>query len=208
MVSLLKNVSLIFLSFLLSCQIQPPPFTFTQTQTAAERQMIGEDRNLEPNGWLISSIKTSSSGSESWKMESPEELGDNEEERKEYYIILQTLAYLVLDIKQLKKTGVIGENLEGKLAYNPTFNWKIFKTKLEEREYRNKVENIINTVNTNRETLYKKRIQIEIQKMTGKPEIIKTKEREEFQQKLKMVYYNAVEIGEFYEVSRNEWVRK
>ena len=57
--------------FFVNCfsTLKPPAITFTQSQTAAEKQMIGEDKELEKDGWLISSIKTSSHGSDEWKKE-------------------------------------------------------------------------------------------------------------------------------------------
>ena len=42
--------------------LRPQAITFTQSQTAAERQMIGEGKDLEKDGWIISSIRTSASG--------------------------------------------------------------------------------------------------------------------------------------------------
>lgn len=69
----LKNqnilIFLFFVSgiFLTDCVIKSPLITFTQTQTAAEKQMIGEDRILEKDGWLIASVKNSSAGAEVWK---------------------------------------------------------------------------------------------------------------------------------------------
>jgi len=36
-------------------QVDVPPITLTPERTAAERQLIGEEKELLPNGWLISS---------------------------------------------------------------------------------------------------------------------------------------------------------
>ena len=46
--ALLISISLFTNCFL---NLKPPPITFTQSQTAAEKQMIGEDKELEKDGW-------------------------------------------------------------------------------------------------------------------------------------------------------------
>ncbi|HNN80312.1 MAG TPA: hypothetical protein PKL30_15605, partial [Leptospiraceae bacterium] len=68
--SMNRNTIFIFFLSFVNCILTPPPITFTQSQTAAEKQMVGEDKELEKDGWLISSIKTSSSGSDEWKKDS------------------------------------------------------------------------------------------------------------------------------------------
>ena len=59
-----KIIITIFCFCLGSCQalinFKVPPFTITNAQTAAEKQMVGEDRDLEKDGWLVSSIQSSS----------------------------------------------------------------------------------------------------------------------------------------------------
>ena len=201
-------ITFFLLFYFIHCNIQPPPFTFTQTQTAAERQMIGEDKNIEPNGWLIASIKTSSSGSENWKQESFEEL-ETQTDYKEYYTILQTIAYLAPEIKRLKKGGLIGENLEGKLSENPLFDWKNPPEAYLGGDAKKRVTDVIRLVNDYREKVFQKRVEIEANRKADKQlELTKKIELGEFKEKQKLIYYHSVEVGEFYEAEKNKWVKK
>ncbi|MDX1959727.1 MAG: DUF1318 domain-containing protein [Leptospiraceae bacterium] len=175
--------SLIFLGTL-NCTLRVPAFTLTQAQTAAEKQLIGEEKELEKDGWIISSIKSSSSGPDDWKKDSLEEF-DSTEEKKEFYSNLKVIAYTANTVKKLKSYGVVGEGLDGRLKFlknerNPKYEKEFNK------EERMKLEETIELVNEARK----------------KVEIIETKKNINNKQRY------VVEQGEFFETSAGKWESK
>lgn len=197
----LKNqnilIFLFFVSgiFLTDCVIKSPLITFTQTQTAAEKQMIGEDRILEKDGWLIASVKNSSAGAEVWKKNFSGEnytLGD-----KNILMSLRALAYLAPEIRTWKGEGFLAEGLDGKLRINPAASEAGIKNELSKAEVKSRLESLISLTNEHRNKVVFSRFENDS----------KTASKEKSEH-LKLTWYRLVEKGEYYEKSPGKWIRK
>jgi hypothetical protein len=189
-------INLLFLLATTYCQLRPPPITFTQTQTAAEKQMIGEEKELEKDGWLISSIKSSSSGPDDWKRETVEEFPDPAK-RKEYYTLVRIIAYTAPEIKKLKGYSVIGEGLDGSLhTLNVSRDTK-FEQEYKTPEQKKKMEDIINLVNATRKKIRE-----------FKQEMPSSKDKKEPEPKSNLEYYNNSFEGEYIEIKKGQWEKK
>ncbi|AVQ13011.1 Putative lipoprotein [Leptospira santarosai] len=193
-----KNLMFLFFvlgSFLIGCVIKSPSITFTQTQTSSEKQMIGEDRILEKDGWLISSVKTSSAGSEVWKRDFS---GDNYAEGdKNILMSLKVLAYLAPEVKTWKEEGLLAEGLDGKLRINPVAAAGIRN----EKEVKSRIDSLVALVNEHRSKAIASRF--EANSKTDKKE-----KSEHLKTHLEQTWYRLVEKGEYYEKSPGKWVRK
>ncbi|MBM9579807.1 DUF1318 domain-containing protein [Leptospira sp. 201903070] len=195
-----RNVRILFLGILFSgCIIKSPLITFTQTQTSSEKQMIGEDRILEKDGWLISSIKTSSAGSEVWKKDYSGDAyaqGD-----KNILMSLRALAYLAPEIKTWKEEGFLAEGRDGKLRINPSAAEAGIKNELSKKEIKSRIDSLISLANEHRNKVISAKID-------GKT---KTDSKESFANlriHLEQTWYRLVEKGEYYEKSPGKWVLK
>ena len=145
--------------------------------------MIGEDKELEKDGWLISSIKTSSSGSDEWKKDTLlyEESGFKD---KDYYTLLSIITYLAPEVKLYKSKGLLGEGLNG-LLQKP--NIVLSKNVLEEYSSTEKKTRILSELNSEK---------------SKSEDINKIKER------IILTNYNNAESGEYLEVTKGKWSKK
>jgi hypothetical protein len=193
-------LTILFIIFFETCTVRLPAITFTQSGTAAEKQMIGNDKEIEKDGWILSSVKTSALGSEIWKRENLNNdiyLPENDEE---VVLHLKRIAYLAPEIKSYKNKSFIGEALDGKVKVNPILN--LTKYSSEYPDVKARVEENIRLTNESRSFLYSKkseRIDIEFKD----PKKANTEKN-----KILFIYYNLVEDGEYYEISKNKWVKK
>ena len=127
-------IAVILSSF--QCAIIIPPITFTGTKTATEKQIIGEQTELEDDVWMISSAKTTSEVDVGSDEELVVKRRAIEKENKHMY-----LAFSILDIyseylAELKKDRVVGENSKGLLSN--LINVKSIELEEEIREKYNK----------------------------------------------------------------------
>lgn len=184
-------ISYFILVFILNqCSLKAPAITFTQTQTASEKQMIGEDKEIEKDGWLISSIKSSSSGSDLWqKDDSTDSVSD-----KELIIQLKKLAYLSPEIAQWKDKGMIGESYDGTLKKNP-------KVPISPASNTNRIEELINLVNQTRARVLESKLAKE---KLADPNV----DLVELKKNLTLVHYQNVEPGQYFESSKSVWEKK
>ncbi|EMY78989.1 putative lipoprotein [Leptospira weilii serovar Ranarum str. ICFT] len=197
-------ISLCFVSvwFLSGCIIKSPLITFTQTQTSSEKQMIGEDRILEKDGWLISSVKTSSAGSEVWKKDFS---GDNYAGGdKDILMSLRALAYLAPEIKTWKEEGFLAEGLDGKLRINPAASEAGIKNDLSKKEVKFRIDSLIALVNEHRNKV----ISARSGGSGSDPKTISKEKSEHLKVHLEQTWYRLVEKGEYFEKSPGKWTRK
>ncbi len=173
-----------------------PPFTITNAQTAAEKQMVGEDRDLEKDGWLVSSIQSSSGANVSSKSE-----GQMGQEDPEFSGHLMRLNYLKQEIKRYKMHGIIGEGLGGILKQNPQANLSPFYPTYDTAAKKKRVEDVVTLTNESRKIVIEK--QVEIEKKKGKKE----EELKVLRQNLIDVYQKTIIKGEFYEANIGKWER-
>jgi hypothetical protein len=191
---------LIFLTTLFQCQafinFKVPPFTITNAQTAAEKQMVGEDRDLEKDGWLVSSIQSSSGSSSISKAGTQSDSTD-----PEYSGHIQRLNYLSPEVKRYKIHGMIGEGIGGILKINPLANTSPFFLQYETQARKKRIEDVISLTNESRKIILDK--QIEGEKKKGRKE----EELKVIKQSLIEGFQKSVSKGEFFESSPGKWER-
>ena len=193
------SVAMLFLNS--NCTtLRPPAITFTQSQTAAERQMIGEGKELEKDGWIISSIRTSASGSDIWEKEILDKEISEGEMDEVTYTALKRLAYLAKDVRDFKKKDFIGEALDGQIKINPLLSESRFKKDFPENK--NKIDELLKMVNESRKIVYEHKLQKLANSNLKEQELLKQKES------LTLSYYQTVEDGEYFEAKRGKWGRK
>lgn len=182
--------SIIFSLLILNCfsLLKPPPITFTQTQTAAERQMVGEIKEFDSDGWLLSSIKTSAIGPVEWKKEKMEDLGLGDK-LEEFKILSKILVHTTPEIKRLKGLKYIGENLQGNLSILEEKRDKSFDNIYPKLEDKKRVKELVLLVNETRNKFF---------------ELIKNTKFKGGAQD----YRKTVEYGEYYEEKRGVWILK
>jgi hypothetical protein len=196
---LLLFVVLVFISNCFS-QLRPPPITFTQTQTSAERQMIGEDKELEKDGWLLSSVRSSAVGTEEWRGEVIEEFEDTK--KTEHYLNLQrTNAYQAGKIRRLKTFGVIGEGLDGKIGIIKNQTSLGFEREYPNVEDKKKFEETVKLVNDVRAEL--RSLRLEKLKTQVAPE-----EWKRIESDMILEYWKEVLVGDYYEQPKGKWRKK
>lgn len=178
--------------------------TFTQTQTASEKQMLGEDRNLEKDGWLIASIKTSSSGSEIWERDLVREEFSDPNDRA-LYIALRTLAYLARETKEYSASGLLAEGLDGKLRINPKTKEAGAEKALSKPELKNRLDELLKITNDSRDLIVQGKLR-KAATLPGKP--MTEKEKTELRQSILLSWYRSVDPGEYYESSPGVWKKK
>lgn len=199
---ILKIISI--LSFILinldNCVVKLPPITFTQSGTAAEKQMIGDEKNIEKDGWILSSVKTSAIGSNVWKREKLDSDISITIEDGEYLLHIKRLSYYAPEMKLYLSRGFIAESLSGKIVLNPLIKQSRYNS--EYSEYKSRIEEALKLINESRDFIYKKKISY-LEKTENKPDKIRQKSSE-----ILLTYYNLASEGDFIEISRNKWARK
>lgn len=188
---------LIILSLLLGCKsilnLKVPPITITNAQTAAEKQMVGEDRELEKEGWMIASIQSSSNGRSNREKMATE---DSDSEIKAHRIRLN---YLMPELKRYKMHGMVGETPAGLVKLNPLANGLSSYAQYEIPAKKKRVEDVVLFLNESRKIIWEK--EILTQKKKGKKE----EELVQFKQTLLDEYYKSVSAGEYYETTNGRW---
>lgn len=102
-----------------SCiSVDVPPITLTPARTAAERQLIGQESEIEDNGWLIASAQSAryyqEGGAATASAVDPEATG-----RRRYYIELGVLEFYREPALRYRSEGALGESYEGKILLVP-----------------------------------------------------------------------------------------
>ena len=186
--------------FFIQCQalinLKVPPITITNAQTAAEKQMVGEDRDLEKDGWLVSSIQSSSGGSGGNKQINASVGSDSDLQGN-----LLRIQYLTPEVKRYKIHGMIGEGIGGILKLNPIANTSPFYSQYENPAKKKRIEDVILLINESRKTVIEK--QLEVEKKKGKKE----EELSALRSSLIDSYQKSVLTGEFYESKPGKWER-
>jgi hypothetical protein len=177
-----------------NCPTVSPKFEFTTEPTAIERQIIGEDKELEKDGWLISSIKTSSTGNEYLKREAIiyKEIGFKD---KDYEEILKTLFYLAPEIQKYKEVGIIGEGLNGLLH--------ILKTDLAKYKITpERLSKVVQLTNDSRVRIYETKL------LSASKRIKDETELNNLKNKYLLENYYLAEKNEIIEVTKGKWSKK
>ncbi len=86
-----------------SCvSIDIPPITLTPARTAAERQLIGEDQEIEKDGWLLASARSTSRTSEA----------DGVRDARRIYREQAILEFYEEPLREYARAGILGEDLD------------------------------------------------------------------------------------------------
>lgn len=144
----MKRILVIFL--LIGCSLKVPPITITNAQTAAEKQMVGEDRELEKEGWMIGSIQSSTNGQNNQEKLAKE---DSDPEIRAHRVRLN---YLSTEIKKYKTDGILGETPLGFIKLNPLASSLPTYVNYEIPAKRKRVEDVILFLNESRKFIIEK----------------------------------------------------
>ena len=120
-----------------NCTIIIPPITLTGSKTAIEKQIVGEDNEIEEDIWLISSVKTVQDKSKQ-KLSS-----DKDKDNKKNALTYKAIA--ILDVfepylSKLKKDLVVGEGQNG-FVFNLFLEKKVDIPKKAYKQYDAKLSN-------------------------------------------------------------------
>ncbi|MBR29921.1 MAG: hypothetical protein CMN77_01320 [Spirochaetaceae bacterium] len=85
-----------------------PPITLTPARTAAERQLIGEEKELVQDGWLVASSSALPAGTE--------ELAGYSSEIRHEYRVLEFYSDIV---QRYRNLGILGESYDGRVMRTP-----------------------------------------------------------------------------------------
>lgn len=166
--------------------------------------MLGEDRNLEKDGWLIASIKTSSSGSEIWERDLIKEEFSSAND-KQFYISLRILAYLARELKEYRSLGIIAEGLDGKIRWNPKIKDAGVEKVLQDQKNRSRIEDLIKLINENREIVIKEKLK---KALSNPSQSFSDKEKSSLKESIQSTWIRSVEPGEYFESSAGNWKKK
>jgi len=107
--------------------IDIPPITLTPARTAEERQLIGENREIEKDGWLVASNLSKSRTSSDYA-------GENEEKkrlRREEGVLI----FFKQNLEEFKSLEILGESTDGFLYIVPA-HLRTKKIRNNDEEYR------------------------------------------------------------------------
>lgn len=187
----MKHIVIFFL--LMGCSFKVPPITITNAQTAAEKQMVGEDRELEKEGWMIGSIQSSTNG------QTNQEKSEKEDSDPEIRAHRIRLNYLSPEIKKYKSHGILGETPQGFVKLNPLASSLPTYIHYELPAKRKRVEDVILFLNESRKFIMEKELSSHKKKGMKEDELVRVK------QSLIDEYYKTISIGEYYETGTGRW---
>ncbi len=180
---------------LIGCSLKAQ-FTFTEAQSAAEKQLIGEEKEIEKDGWLLSSLKTSATGPEEWKSVSDLEFSDREK-AKEYVELVKTIYYTAPEIRKLKHLHFAGESLSGKLEILDFTKKEDFNKEYPDEKSKSKAKQIIELVNSARDRL----IQLRTEKLS-------LEEKKKSEDVFRKEFISNSLPGEYFELKKSVWELK
>lgn len=96
-----------------SCSIVIPPVTLTGSKTAVEKQIIGEQKDIEKDIWMMASAKTTTQADIEMK---PTDKSSVEKENAFTYRGLVLMDVYKERLSALRADGVVGENNRGFLS--------------------------------------------------------------------------------------------
>lgn len=129
-----------------------PPITLTPKQTAAERQLLGEEVQIEPNGWLSSSSQSVSHTVP--KSEWAKSIGEGQTKSdlsllRRYYVESGILEYYEKTLSDYRSNHIVGEGFDGKVWIVP-----FALSQKGNEEERDLAKKLISEVNRSRIWLY------------------------------------------------------
>ena len=179
-----------------------PPITLTSQQTAAERQLLGEEVQIEANGWLVSSSQSTSSNFDSSpkEKEGKEAIGDRSLSRsllRRYYVERAVLKYYEKGLRYYRSEQILGEGFDGRVRLVPFSLSR--KGREEEREL---ARRLASEVNSSRIWLHKYHLKQEKRKGAS------AKQKHEYKEYLGSYFEEAKgQSGEWLYTIEKKWFR-
>jgi len=95
------------------CSIIIPPVTITGTRTATEKQIVGDEKYIEEDAWLIASARTTKKDRSDEQGKTPDQIDENKRIQINLYRALRTFEFFEKDILEYRNDGIVGENKDG-----------------------------------------------------------------------------------------------
>lgn len=86
-----------------------PPITLTPSRTAAERQLIGENKELEKHGWMIASARSSEQITDRQNNVQSQEI----QAAREYYREMSIIEFYHDLLMDYRSSSLLGESFDG-----------------------------------------------------------------------------------------------
>ncbi len=99
-----------------------PPITLTPERTAAERQLIGTEGEIEEDGWLIASAQSASATAEIRESGAAPVTGTSEfrSQNRRYRIESEVIEFYYPLVLKYRRAELLGEGYDGRLRVVPT----------------------------------------------------------------------------------------
>jgi len=170
--------------------IDIPPITLTPARTAAERQLIGENREIEKDGWLVASAQNSAIP------ETQTETGATVAEARRLYRELSVLDFYTEPMRDYMSSGILGENREGKLELLPESFWLNVRRSSQDSINAAKVAS---EINRSRAWIFSYFQNLESKNTKPDPESV--------ERRYKKSYRDRARIGEWIQEDSGRWIR-
>lgn len=182
-----------------SCiSVDIPPITLTPERTAAERQLIGEDREIEKDGWLIASSQSSVPYEQSSFDGGDESNAGKSEVIRRLYQERSVLEFYEQLVQDYKAGGLLGESYTGELLLVP----KLISPRqgrFAKSEIVGKARIVVAEVNQSRNWVYQYRRKSEMAKSV--PDLLRV------EQDFRLRYRNQARTGEWILDEDGEWLK-
>ncbi|MES0489190.1 MAG: hypothetical protein ABUK01_04310 [Leptospirales bacterium] len=199
--------------FATHCSVVIPPITFTGSKTATEKQIIGEESELEEDVWMISSAKTTSEV-DIEEGESADELRQVEQENRYMYRAFSIMDAFSDELSELKRDRVVGENNDGLLTNLLNVSQVELSDEIREKYKKNSedrvqerahrmLENTIKQINIARSYIIEGYI---LNQKRVKPSY--QPDRKQLKEHYKEIYHDAALKGEYIQLDDSKWVSK
>jgi len=181
-----------------SCiSIEIPPITLTPESTAAERQLLGENKEIEKNSWIIASSQSVSleeSRSENLSTE-------NRKKLQHLYREKAVLDFFQEDIKNYLNNGLLGQDYSGYILLVPLQISKYGgQDRLSVLSEQKKASRVASEVNQSRKWIYE--YYLELEKEKTKPNL------EKILNEHLIIYWKQAPRGVWVRNENKTWIRR
>lgn len=164
-----------------------PPITLTPSRTAAERQLIGENKELEKHGWMIASARSSKQITETDESISHEAEIDG---AREYFKEMSVIEFYHDLLMDYRASGILGESYNGHVIPVP-LRLIPRDTRMGSGEELNNAKLIAAEINLSRDKLRK----------------ILKENRADFMKEIPDLGRESLNPGEWFYTSESKWVQ-
>jgi uncharacterized protein YdbL (DUF1318 family) len=126
---------------IIGCSIAPPAVHLTGEKTLVENQIIGEYRELEPDAWAVSSVKTAAVSGKTGMVQSSDE---------QMFRALKIRELNEDAIRHYKNEGAIGETANGYAEYKTVARYE------SDKEIKKILTSVIDDENNARRTIFER----------------------------------------------------